>query len=52
MAQQRFIGYVTQGKRREVWCDNNTSNLLKQTQCRLDMRLIRVTTIRVFYRLI
>ena len=32
-------------------CDNYTSNLLKQTQCRLDARLIRVTTIRIFYRL-
>ena len=29
VAQQRFIGYVTQGKRREVWgYDNYTSNLL------------------------
>ena len=32
VAQQRFIGYVTQGKRRGVWrCDNYTSNLPKQT---------------------
>ena len=51
VAQQRFIGYVTQGKRREVWYHNNTSNLRKQTQCRLDARLITVTTIMHFYRL-
>ena len=48
VAQQRFIGYATQGKRRGVWggCDNYTSNLSKQTQCRLDVRLFTVTTIK------
>ena len=50
VAQKRIIGYVTQGKRREVWCDNNTSNLRKQTQCRLDARLFTVTA-KIFFRL-
>ena len=31
---------------RGVECGNNTSNLLKQTQCRLDVRLFTVTTIK------
>ena len=44
VAQQRFIGYVTQGKMRDVGCGNYTSNLQKQTQCRLDVRLFTVTT--------
>ena len=47
--QQRFIGYGTQGKRRGEgcgWCHNYTSNLLKQTQCRLDTRLFTVTMIK------
>ena len=56
VAQQRFIGYVTQGKRRGVWgCDNYTSNLQKQTQCRLDARLLKaitITTMKILYRLI
>jgi len=51
-----FIWYVMQGKdERGVVCDNYTSNLQKQTQCRLDVRLIKaitITTMKILYRLI
>ncbi len=36
---------------RGVECDNNTSNLRKQTQSRLDVKLITIMTIMIFYRL-
>ena len=52
---KRFIRYVMQGKdERGVVCDNYTSNLQKQTQCRLDARLIKatITTMKILYRLI
>ncbi len=56
VAQQKvYWGCNAEKDERGVGCDNYTSNLQKQTQCRLDARLIKaitITTMKILYRLI
>ena len=56
VAQQKVYWGCNAGKdERGVGCDNYTSNLQRQTQCRLDVRLIKaitITTMKMLYKLI
>ena len=56
VAQQKvYWGCNARKDERGVGCDDYTSNLQTQTQCRLDARLIKaitITTMKILYRLI